>query len=244
MVPQTGTALLILFVFVLPGFATTLLRDRLYLTRAVSTDLERVLVSLAYSATIFGLTAAAVAATAPLTGFSNCTIGILWRGESPFAVYVGLAGWGLFFAPLAIAFAGFRWQNSRRREVVLNKLGVDPAHNTRSGWDHWFQQRERCLIIVTLTDGNKTAGLFDSHSMAGYTRDGQDLFLEKRWALDEDGWFAAEVEGAYGVWVPASQIAGLEIYRPAEDTDDAIDPYRRSRWQALESFYLGDSMKA
>lgn len=243
MVPQTGTAVLVLFVFVLPGFATTLLRDRLFLIRAAATDLERVLVSLAYSATIFGVTSALVAATGPLTGFSNKSISTLWTGQSPFAVYVGLAAWGLLIAPYLIAIADFRWHNSPRRAAILTELGVDPAHSTRSGWDHWFQQRRRCLVIVTLNDGTKTAGLFDSKSMAGYTRDGQDLFLEQRYALDDNDWFVGAVEGDYGVWLPSSQIAGLEFYRPIEDDENPTLSAPRTRREAVRALVRAARLK-
>ncbi|MDX8153301.1 DUF6338 family protein [Patulibacter brassicae] len=232
MVPQTGTALLVLFAFVMPGFVATLMRDRLFLTRSVTGDLERILVALAYSATIYGVAAAALAITAPLTSFGTDDITTAWRGQSPFAVYVAAAGYVLLLAPLVIAGASFRWHNSTTRGQVLKRLDVDPAHNTRSAWDHWFQRRERALIIVTLVDGEKTAGLFDANSMAGYTRDGQDLYLEKRWTLNEHGWFDQAVEQGYGVWIPANQIARIELYRPTEDDDE---PEPRAEGQHAEA---------
>ena len=55
MVVDTGTAILILGAFVLPGFITLTLRERLYIVHAEETPFERLLSALLYSAIIYGV---------------------------------------------------------------------------------------------------------------------------------------------------------------------------------------------
>jgi hypothetical protein len=50
MAPATGTALLILVAFVLPGFITLVARETTYVMRDAATPFERLLLSLSYSA--------------------------------------------------------------------------------------------------------------------------------------------------------------------------------------------------
>jgi hydrogenase-4 membrane subunit HyfE len=54
MAVDTGTAILILGVFVLPGFITLTLRERLYIVRGEEAPFERLLSALLYSAVIYG----------------------------------------------------------------------------------------------------------------------------------------------------------------------------------------------
>jgi hypothetical protein len=51
--PQTGTVILVLAAFVLPGFVTVLLRERTYRIRAGSDPFELLLTALSYSAVIY-----------------------------------------------------------------------------------------------------------------------------------------------------------------------------------------------
>ena len=55
MAPETGTALLILAVFVLPGFVTLLLRERMFAVRGEDTPFERLLNALYYSALVYAV---------------------------------------------------------------------------------------------------------------------------------------------------------------------------------------------
>jgi hypothetical protein len=213
MAPQTGTALLLIAAFVLPGFVTVLLRERTYHVRAGTDAFELLLTALYYSALI-NLTAAVAAVCAGVfTGLGTGEVSALYRGESTLAVYAGLAFVGVGLGPLVIALAGKRWADSGWRRAVQRKLKLDPTHATRSGWEHFFSQRRECLVRVTLDDGRLVGGFFGENSMAGYTRDGQDIFLEERWVLDEDGWFAGSPsDQTIGVYVPGAKIVSLEVY--------------------------------
>lgn len=53
MAPQTGTALLIIAVFVLPGFVTLLMRERTYRVKGQDSSFERLLNALYFSSIIY-----------------------------------------------------------------------------------------------------------------------------------------------------------------------------------------------
>jgi hypothetical protein len=53
MAPQTGTALLIIAAFVLPGFVTLLMRERTYRVKGQDSPFERLLNALYFSSIIY-----------------------------------------------------------------------------------------------------------------------------------------------------------------------------------------------
>jgi len=55
--PATGTALLILVAFVLPGFVTLLISERTHVVRDTSNTSERILLALYYSVLCYALLA-------------------------------------------------------------------------------------------------------------------------------------------------------------------------------------------
>jgi hypothetical protein len=115
--------------------------------------------------------------------------------------------------PALLTIAGKLWSDSDGKAKILARLDLDPSHATRSAWEHWFSQRRPCLVRATLDDGRVVGGFFGDQSMAGYSRDGQDIFLEERWVLDDDGWFTGQPsDRTLGLYLPASAIVSLEVY--------------------------------
>lgn len=211
MTPATGTALLILVAFVLPGFITLVAREATYVVRDAVTPFERLLLSLSYSARIYGillLTAFTIRAT-------PVDLVALYRGERPLGDYLLLGGAALVVLPLAISELGRHWSQSRDlRPTFLQMLRISPTHTTRSSWDHLFRNGIETLVLLTLDDERLIAGYFGRRSVAGYSGDTQDIFLERRWDLDDDGWFLRPTLSSVGVWVPYEHIISVEMYRP------------------------------
>jgi hypothetical protein len=221
MTPQTGTAVLVIAAFVLPGFITLLWRERTYAIRGQESAFERLLNALYYSSLIYGIGALA----GWLLGFEKADITQLWKGDASFAAYVLLAVGGLFVLPLGIAEFGRRWNRSRRlRPWVLKSLRIDPGHSVPAGWEQMFAQSPGALegrgllLRVTLDDGRIVGGFFGDDSLAGYTAHTRDLFIEERWSLDDDDWFEAPAEGSQGVWISDRQIESVEAYAPPSPT--------------------------
>ena len=214
--PATGTALLLLVAFVLPGFATLVTRESTYAIKEASTPFERLLLwLLSYSVRIYGILLLA----AWLLGWNNHDISILYHGKQPLRDYVVLAFLGLFAFPVVLSECGRFWRRSKKiRPWLLRRLAINTAHSTPSGWEHFFSSNTTALVRATLDDGRVVAGYFGDRSFAAYTADTQDFFLEEeRWELDADAWFVRPAPLSFGIWVPHEHIVSLEVYSPPGD---------------------------
>lgn len=146
-----------------------------------------------------------------------------YRGQKSLGEYLLVAVLGLAVLPAAIAQIGVRWRNSGRRAGALKWLGISSAHGVRSGWDEFFGSGRPALVRATLSDGRVVGGYFGDRSLAGYTQESQDLYLEERWELDEEGWFSQPAPESLGVWLPEGSIASVELYQPPEPTTESAD---------------------
>lgn len=217
MTPPTGTALLVIAVFVLPGFVTLLIQERTYWVRADESPFERLLNALYYSSIVYVVLGLAWI----LDGHGRHDISRLYAGHYAVQVYLLLAFVGLLVLPLAISELGRQWRKSRRlRPRFLREAGIDPGHRVPAGWEQLFlegpgaKEGRGLMLRVTLADGRVVGGFFGDKSLAGYSADTRDLFLEERWALDEEDWFEKPVEGSRGLWIAETQIHSIEAYAP------------------------------
>ncbi|MTD43798.1 hypothetical protein GKE82_05620 [Conexibacter sp. W3-3-2] len=226
MAPQTGTAVLVIAAFVLPGFVTVLLRERTYHVRAGTDALELLLTALYYSAIIYATAAVGAVVVGVFIDLGAAQVRELYRGNSTLAVYTALGLFAFVIAPVLLMIAGKRFGESEAKAWMVKKLGLDPSHATRSGWEHFFRQRRHCLVRMTLADGRVIGGLFSGESMAGYSQHGQDIFLEERWILNDDSWFIEPSDKTLGLYVPGSQIVSLEVYDYPKTPEDAEEPGR------------------
>jgi hypothetical protein len=222
MVVDTGTAILILAVFVLPGFITLIFRERLYVVRGQETPFERLLSALFYSALIYGvlLTAAHICGLqkSDLVEFHNGSKGLGDDLLASLAIFLLLPG--------VIAIIGSRWMKSKSlRPRVLGLFGSSDAHSITSGWNQLFSEQGACLVRATLSDGRVVGGFYDEPSLAGYSEQTQDLYVNQRWELDDDGWFVQPAERSLGIWLPKESIVSLEIYdaQPPTPQNDATE---------------------
>lgn len=79
MTPKTGEAIIVLGLFVLPGFVTLMFRERLFTSRTPNGTLDRLLQALFYSALIY-LIALGVAA---LCGLDSKDLVQFWNSPVP-----------------------------------------------------------------------------------------------------------------------------------------------------------------
>jgi hypothetical protein len=221
MAPATGTAILILLVFVLPGFVALLLRERSYVVRGEETPFERLLNALFYSALIYAL----VISGGFLLGLDKHDLVDFYEGRKELGEILAAALLVALLMPAAIAQAGVRWRASERvRPAVLSALGVSVGHSVRSGWNQMFGQGGTALIRVTLKDERVIGGYYGPGSLAGYSEHTQDLYISQRWELDDDAWFVQPAPSTLGVWLPHDNIASVELYEvPPEPESRAQD---------------------
>jgi hypothetical protein len=217
MVIETGTAILILGVFVLPGFITLIFRERLYVVRGQESPFERLLSALFYSALIYGV----LLVVAHQFGFEKDDLVEFHNGKKPLGEDLLVAVGVFFIFPVVIAVFGSLWTSSRRvRPKLLKLVGSSEAHSITSGWNELFSKQGASLIRATLSDGRVVGGFYDEPSLAGYTEQTQDLYINERWELDGDDWFVKPAARSLGIWIPRESIVSLEIY-DAQDPSEA-----------------------
>lgn len=213
MAPATGTALLVLAAFVLPGFVALKYRERTYVVKTDDTPFERLLSALYYSFLsyiVLGIVAVAI------FGVTTQDVSRLWHGHAEAGVYVALAVGGVVI-PIALSELARWWDGSRPRRRVRKVAGLNLAHTIPSGWEHFFLSDRTCFVRATLNDGRVIAGRFGEESFAGYTAETPDLYLEERWTLDENDWFAGPAAGSLGVYIRAAEIVSVEFYDDGEE---------------------------
>ena len=226
MAPATGTALLVLAAFVLPGFVALTYRERTYVVKTDDTPFERLLGALYYSFLsylVLGFVAVIIG------GASTHDISRLWHGKSSASTYVGLAAGGVV-VPVVLAELARWWSASRLRDRVRAVAGVNTAHSTPSGWEHFFLADRTCFVRATLRDGRVLAGRYGDRSFAGYTAETPDLYLEQRWSLDDNDWFTEPVAGSLGVYIRARDIVSVEFYDDGVPRQPSLAWWRRLRY--------------
>jgi Family of unknown function (DUF6338) len=220
MTPDTGTAILVLAVFVLPGFVSLLLRERLYVVKGEETPFERLLQALFNSAIIYGV----LIGGGLLLGLDKNDLADFYKGEKTLGADLLAAVLVALVLPLGLAISGSLWASSSRlRPWLLRRVGSSEAHNVLSGWNELFGQQGVAMIRVTLSDGRVVGGFYGQGSLAGYSQHTQDLYISQRWELDADSWFARPAAGSLGIWLPRESIVSLEVYKsetPREGQDE------------------------
>jgi hypothetical protein len=226
MVVPTGTAILILGTFVLPGFVTLVFRERLYVIRARETPFERLLLALFYSALIYGLLLVAAHAL----GLQKRDLVAFQHGAKPLGTDLAAAVAIFVALPAGIAIAGCYWRGSKRlRPRALRLLGSSTFHDAHSAWNVFFDGQRPCLVRATLRDGRIVGGLYDESSLAGFSERTQDLYLAERWEFDDDKWFTEPAERSLGIWIPEEIISTLELYELDESADNGKSHLRKTK---------------
>lgn len=216
MTPATGTALLILAAFVLPGFVTILVKERIYEVPQEQQPFERLLQTLYYSLLVY----AVPIFIAALFGTDRDELERLVRGDESLLLTAGLAVLISLVLPVVVAYTGRRWMISNIRQRVLEALKVSITHRTPSSWDYAWEDGEPCLVVAKLRGGAAVGGYYGPNSHSGYGSQHRDLFLEERWSInqDEDGGTRLEpIEPSLGVWLAADDIVVVERYAVSDE---------------------------
>ena len=210
MPPETGTALIILVAFVLPGFITVLIKERTHETPQDVTQLDRLLRALYYSVWSYTL----LAAVAFVLDLHRSDVQTLWdrRATDPAPLVLVVAAAIIIPSALLATCSGL-WEGSAAQTWVRTKLRINLRHRTPTAWDHFFSLRSRAMVRATMKDGRVVGGFYGPKSFAAYAKDGRDLYLEQRWAMDEDlDWFQEPAKATQGVWLPTDEVVSIELY--------------------------------
>lgn len=86
-------------------------------------------------------------------------------------------------------------------------------HPTAKPWDFVFAQRKPYWAIVTLKDGQKIAGRYDSASFASSAPAVEQIYLEENWVLNDDGGFDRPRSETAGILILSSEIVTVEFFK-------------------------------
>jgi hypothetical protein len=219
---ETGRALLIIAVFLLPGFVTQLFKERMYEARAPAPTFERLLETLYYSLLVY----LPLAVAAAFLGWDKDKIEGIYEideGLWPLLGVSALSGLGL---PALIAYVGARWDDADLRFSLIKRFGLRPTHRTPTAWDHFFGIEEQAFVRVTTRTGEILGGYFGPFSFAGYGSQGRerDLYVQEQWELDaEKGFvFLRPAPQSMGVWIDGSDIVNVEFFAVSEEEADGF----------------------
>lgn len=133
---------------------------------------------------------------------------LMYRGdyyENNFLWFVILSVFIIFFAPIgwpALFLSIIRWK-------WLSKHIISPIKNP---WDHFFNKRHSCWIVVNLKSGEKIAGKYCQNSFASSYPHKNQLYLEELWDLNENGAFTNSRKDTKGVIIFGEEIKSIDLY--------------------------------
>lgn len=225
--PATGTALLILVGFVLPGFVAVLLKERLYEVRGEESTFDRLLTTVYYSLLVYLLPALVIVVLSLIRLLDRADIEQFADGRSPLWLCGLVAISVLLVLPTLAALGAWRWMNcSWRRRLYAASARLNPEHRTQTSWDFGFGHEQDLLLVVELKDGSRVAGYYGKRSHSGYGTRTRDLFLEERWEVSpNDGSISpppAE-RRSVGTWISADEIRLVDQYAMSDEHQGDIE---------------------
>lgn len=219
--PATGTALLILVAFVLPGFVAVLLKERLYEVRGEESTFDRLLTTVYYSVLVYFLPALTVGLLSAIGVLDRSHLDQFFRGDSPLWLTGLLAIAILLVLPALAAVTAWAWMNSAaRRRVYASSDRLNTEHRTQTSWDFAFNHEQDLLLVIELNDSSRVAGYYGERSHSGYGTRTRDLFLEERWDIsDDDGSLTRPPAERHnvGIWIDAQQIRIVDHYAMSDE---------------------------
>lgn len=185
---------LVLFIaFVIPGFVSLKIYDLLF--PGIQKGSDKLLIdAVAYSSINYTLLLWPI--------YSVETYGI--REFYPTA-YVLFYVFVLLIAPIA-------WACMLKMLRTTQFFQRSMPHPTAKPWDFVFSQRKPYWAIVTLKDGRKIAGRYDSASFASSAPATEQLYLEENWILNDDGGFERSRNETAGILILSSEIVTVELF--------------------------------
>lgn len=226
MPPATGSALLILVVFVLPGFVAVLLKERIYEVRGEEATFDRLLTTVYYSLLVYVPVGLVVGGLSAFGAIRRSDVITFVDGRSPLWLSGLVAFLVLLVLPAPEALGAWIWVKSDRRLKWQRRLGTNAVHRVPTSWDFAFDSEQSMLLVVTLRDGNRVAGYYGTRSHSGYGTRTRDLFLEERWDFDDEGFvLAGPAPRNVGVWINADDIVAVEHY--SLNDEKQAEPWQR-----------------
>lgn len=215
MIPSGVGQLVVILLFVVPGFVHQIVRARL--NGPAPEDLSqtfRVLRAIAISA-VFGLVYILLTGDLLLEAA---------QGEGNLVEHPRLAALlalgGMFMIPSALAVATHAFSVSENMGEAWTRIRTWSLSNydpTPTAWDYAYRGMGRAFVRALTADGQWIGGYFGDDSFASSFPEPRELFLEQGFMMNEDGSFGYAVENTTGVYIRCDDIRVIEFLVPAEE---------------------------
>ncbi len=194
----TFTAVLLLIVFVVPGFVWRTVEGQfVYLDRRL--EWEKMALGLLTRSTLLYLPYAALLYRAWQNKFYE---------SAPYtASWIALAL--LILLPSSLGFLVGRVRQGQLTVWWLTRLGIKTfaQHHVPTAWDAVFTKVRPCWIIVTLKDGRQVRGYLGPTSHISSDAEVRDIYISHLLLPDQ----TAFVEKTNGIYIKADEISTIEL---------------------------------
>ncbi len=215
MIPASFQQLVIVLLFVLPGFIYQAVRSRL---RGPAPDdssaTNRLLRALGMSALLASLYAVGVGPYVAELAASKPTSAGGAAGLLGHVRKVGLLSFLLVFALPGLLAGADYWR--LRRGWSLH-LSYDP---TPRAWDFAFRDIDPTYVRVLTTDGTWLGGWFGPNSFVSSYPEPREMFIQTAHLMEPDGSIGAEQPGSNGLYVRCDDVRAVEFIDGGVDEDD------------------------
>ena len=121
---------------------------------------------------------------------------------------------GVFATPLLLAYILHRLE----LRGTLKKLGTKPSP-TPSDWVFSQEAGKHFYVRFHRKEGKDLGGYFGENSFATSSPNGQEIYVEEVWRLDEDGRFVEPVEETQGAIVNREDCTLIEFVERPQSRD-------------------------
>jgi len=195
--PNTFSAVLVIVVFVIPGFIANRILSAAH-SRSASSDGHTVLEAIALSSLNYA--------------FLSWLLALAWLNhwyENPFLL-VTIASCTLFVSPVVIALVFARLVDTKWGANFRLAFGM--AHPVLKAWDSFFRTGKICWVVATLKGGRVIAGYYGPNSYASSFPAEEDLYLEKLCKLSASGAIEGVAEFSIGGIIQMKDVETLELF--------------------------------
>src|SRR5579872_1825762 len=189
---------LVLF-FIVPGLVIVYVRSR-FISGPTPSHTENVLgyvvLSLLYYSVTLPFIEQVLAIREPLVERAAIWVALTLGGPAPLGLLLGA------------------WAQKECGVWLADKIGLSTIHVIPAAWDWRFSKIPRggMFVMVTLTSGERVAGLFGPKSFASSDTAERDFYIEEEYNVDGDKWEARSAK--VGILIPVKEIRYVEFWEP------------------------------
>ena len=196
--PGSLSQILVLLVFIIPGFVLMRVKRVAYPTAETSTA-SAVLDSLALSCVVYAL-------ASPLLYLSYL---YGWPVTQPF-LFSTLSLLILLVVPWGLGGSYVWFTKTEKARWLREFLGF--PHPDPTAWDYHFRKGKAYWVCLTFKSGKVMAGLFGPNSFASSFPHKRDIYIEKLLRLDEHGRVVELIDGSAGALVMMEDLERIQFF--------------------------------